>query len=193
MAGADKLPAAAPGAEDMRAVLEAADCLFDAPTVQAAYAALARQLTAHYERLDPLVLILMVGGFVAAAELLARMRFPLQVGYLHATRYHDRIRGSEVVWKRRPEAIVAGRHVLVIDDILDEGATLVEVRRALLEEHPASLRIAVLADKLHARRADGAHAEYVGLHLPDCYVFGCGMDYRGYWRQLPAIYAVAGL
>ena len=80
--------------------------------------------------------------------------------------------------------------MLVIDDILDEGHTLVAVRKALLEFNPASLKVAVLAEKLHDRRAPEAHAEFIGLDLPDRYVFGCGMDYKEYWRQLPAIYAV---
>lgn len=83
--------------------------------------------------------------------------------------------------------------MLVIDDILDEGYTLVAIRRALMEFEPTSLAVAVLAEKLHDRRAPGAHAEYIGLTVEDRYVFGCGMDYKEYWRQLPAIYAVKGL
>ena len=81
----------------------------------------------------------------------------------------------------------------MIDDILDEGHTLVAVRRALLEFAPASLRVAVLAEKRHDRRAAGALAEYVGVELPDRYVFGCGMDVREHWRQPTAIYAVRGM
>jgi hypoxanthine phosphoribosyltransferase len=95
------------------------------------------------------------------------------------------------VWKRQPEARrIEGRHVLVIDDILDEGHTLVAIRGALMGFGPASLRVAVLTEKRHDRRAGGAVAEYIGLSVPDRYVFGCGMDYKEYWRQLPAIYAV---
>ncbi|MFK5088363.1 phosphoribosyltransferase family protein, partial [Klebsiella pneumoniae] len=90
------------------------------------------------------------------------------------------------VWKRRPDVAIEGREVLVVDDILDEGHTLVAIREALVAMKPASLRVAVLADKKHDRRAPGAHAEYIGLSVPDRYVFGCGMDYKEYWRQLPA-------
>lgn len=186
-------PAVGAAGEDMRAVLAAAECLFDEAEVRAAYDALARRLDAVYAVLDPLVLLVMTGGFVAAAEVLRRLRFPLQLDYLHATRYRDRTQGAEVAWKHRPEKALRGRHVLVIDDILDEGGTLAEVRRSLVREQPASLRIAVLADKQHDRRVAGAYADFVGLELPDRYVFGCGMDYKGYWRQLPAIYAVKGL
>lgn len=186
-------PTAEAAREDMRAVLDTADCLYDEVQVRAAYDALGQRISAIYAPLDPLVLLVMTGGFVAGAEVLRRLRFPLQLDYLHATRYRDRTQGADVVWKHRPEKDLRGRHVLVIDDILDEGGTLADVRRSLTREQPASLRIAVLADKRHDRRVAGARAEFVGLELPDRYVFGCGMDYKGYWRQLPAIYAVKGL
>jgi Hypoxanthine-guanine phosphoribosyltransferase len=79
---------------------------------------------------------------------------------------------------------------VVIDDVLDEGHTLAAVRRALTEFAPARLAAAVLVEKAVARDADAAHAEYVGLHLPNRYLFGCGMDYHEHWRHLPEIYAV---
>lgn len=179
--------------EDMQAVLAAADCLYDEAAVNAAYDRLAQAIAQTYAGLDPLVLPVMNGGFVAAAQVLRRLDFPLRVDYLHATRYRNQVSGADVHWKHQPETEIEGRHVLIIDDILDEGGTLAEVRRLLQSRHPASLRAAVLADKRHDRRVAGAVAEFIGLELPDRYVFGCGMDYRGYWRQLPAIYAVAGL
>jgi len=177
----------------MTAVLDEADCLHDAAAVSAAYERLAAALQPHYATLDPLVLVVMTGGFIPAAEILKRVRFPFDLDYLHATRYRGETRGGSLQWKRRPEAELAGRHVLVIDDILDEGHTLAAIRATLLARAPASLQVAVLAEKQHDRRADGALAEFVGLTLPDRYVFGCGMDYRNHWRQLPAIYAVRGL
>lgn len=179
--------------EEMQAVLAAADCIHDAAAVDAAYDRLAEQLQAHYAELNPLILVVMMGGFIVAAELLKRVQFPFDLDYLHATRYRGDTRGGALHWKRRPEVELSGRHVLVIDDILDEGQTLRAIRSALLAREPASLQMAVLTEKRHDRRAADAHAEYVGLDLPDRYVFGCGMDYQNYWRQLPAIYAVQGL
>jgi hypoxanthine phosphoribosyltransferase len=127
----------------------------------------------------------------ATAEITRRLDFPLQLDYLHATRYRGTTRGGGLVWSRQPDATrIEGRHVLVIDDILDEGHTLVAVRNALQGFAPASLAVAVLVEKRHDRRAPGAHAEFIGLQVEDRYVFGCGMDYHEYWRQLPAIYAV---
>ena len=174
-------------------VLAAADCLHDERAVQAAYDLLAAAISAEYVNKNPLIQCVMIGGLVPTAELTRRLDFGLEIDYLHATRYRGATQGGGLVWKRQPEARrIENRHVLVIDDILDEGHTLVAIRQALTDFRPASLRVAVLAEKLHDRRAPGAHAEYIGLQVEDRYVFGCGMDYREYWRQLPAIYAVKG-
>lgn len=172
-------------------VLEAADCLHDAVAVQRAYEQLATAITARYRTLNPLLLCVMNGGLHATAELSRRLDFPLEIDYLHATRYRGATQGGGLVWYRQPPAErIERRHVLVIDDILDEGHTLVAIRSALEAFAPASLAVAVLAEKLHERRAVAAHAEFIGLQVADRYVFGCGMDYKEYWRQLPAIYAV---
>jgi hypoxanthine phosphoribosyltransferase len=176
---------------DAERVRAAADCLHDAAAVQAAYDRMARAIAAQYRGTNPLVLCVMIGGLVPTAELTRRLDFAFEVDYLHATRYRGATQGGGLVWKRQPDARrIEGRDVLVIDDILDEGHTLVAIREALLQFRPGSLRIAVLAEKRHDRRAPGAHAEYIGLAVEDRYVFGCGMDYKEYWRQLPAIYAV---
>jgi hypoxanthine phosphoribosyltransferase len=174
-------------------VLAEADCLHDAPAVQGAYDQLADEIRAHYAGRNPLLLCVMTGGLVPTAEITKRLAFPFELDYLHATRYRSSTQGGGLVWKRQPDAKrIEGRDVLVIDDILDEGHTLVAIRQALLGFAPASLKVAVLAEKLHNRRAPHAHAEYIGLQVEDRYVFGCGMDYKEYWRQLPAIYAVKG-
>lgn len=179
--------------EEMRQVLAEAQCLHDEAAVAAAYDRMAVAIRAEYEGRNPLVLCVMVGGFIPAAELVRRLAFPFDMDYLHASRYRGATSGGGLVWKRQPEKVLDGRHVLVVDDILDEGHTLVAIRRALLEFNPASLKVAVLCEKLHRRRAPDAHAEFIGLTIPDRYAFGCGMDYKEYWRQLPAIYAVKGL
>lgn len=177
-----------------REVLAEADCLHSAAAVQAAYDRLAKDISTRYAELNPLVLTVMNGGLIPTAEIVGRLSFGFEQDYLHATRYRGATSGGGLTWKRQPDpTLISGRHVLVIDDILDEGYTLVAIRRALMEFEPASLAVAVLAEKLHDRRAPDAHAEYIGLTVEDRYVFGCGMDYKEYWRQLPAIYAVKGL
>lgn len=181
-------------AREAEAVLAQADCLHDAASVQAAYDRLATAIGTAFAERNPLVLCVMTGGLAPTAEITRRLPFPFELDYLHATRYRGATEGGGLVWKRQPEARrIADRHVLVIDDILDEGHTLIAIRRALNDFRPASLKVAVLVEKLHDRRAAGAHAEFIGLQVEDRYVFGCGMDYKEYWRQLPAIYAVKGL
>jgi hypoxanthine phosphoribosyltransferase len=176
--------------EEAQIVFKQADCVCEVQAVSDAYDRLAAELSAEYAGRNPLVLAVMIGGLVPAAEILRRVDFPFELDYLHATRYRGATSGGGLIWKRQPDAALEGRHVLVIDDILDEGHTLVAVRKALMEFGPASLKVAVLAEKKHQRRAPSAHAEFIGLAVPDRYVFGCGMDYKEYWRQLPAIYAV---
>jgi hypoxanthine phosphoribosyltransferase len=183
--------AAAARLADAEAVRAQADCLHDEAAVQAAYDRLAAQIDAAYRGRNPLVLCVMNGGLPATAEITRRLDFAFELDYLQATRYRGATSGGGLVWKRQPQAErIAKREVLVIDDILDEGHTLVAIRKALTEFMPASLRVAVLAEKIHDRRAADAHAEFIGLSVEDRYVFGCGMDYKEYWRQLPAIYAV---
>jgi hypoxanthine phosphoribosyltransferase len=176
---------------EAEAVLRAAECLHDAHAVRRAYDRMASEITAELTGKNPLVLCVMIGGLVPTAAIVERLAFPFELDYLHATRYRGATTGGGLLWKRQHEKLVTGRHVLVIDDILDEGHTLVAIRKALEAFRPASLRIAVLAEKIHDRRAPGADAEFIGLKVDDRYVFGCGMDYKEYWRQLPAIYAVA--
>lgn len=179
-------------AAEAQQLLAESDQLHTPQAVDAAYAALAARIDADYAGLLPLVLCVMNGGLWACAEITRRLSLPFDFDYLHATRYRGATSGGGLVWKCKPSQPLAGRHLLVIDDILDEGHTLVAIRAALLAEQPASLKIAVLAEKLHNRRAPGATAEYIGLQVPDRYVFGAGMDVRELWRQLPSIHALKG-
>ncbi len=178
-------------AAEAETVLRTADCLHDAVSVQRAYDRLAQDIAKEYAGRNPLVLCVMIGGLVPTTEITKRLTFAFELDYLHATRYRGATKGGGLLWKRQQDKSLAGRDVLVIDDILDEGHTLVAIRKALEEFRPASLKIAVLVEKIHDRRAAEARAEFIGLAVEDRYVFGCGMDYKEYWRQLPAIYAVA--
>lgn len=176
---------------EARQIRSEADCLHDEAAVQAAYDRLAAQIRDEYANANPLLLCVMNGALIPTAEIARRLDFAFEMDYLHATRYRGAVLGGGLIWKRQPDPTrIGGRAVVVIDDILDEGHTLAAVRRALSELAPASLKVAVLVEKLHNRRAPQAWAEWVGLTVADRYVFGCGMDYKEYWRQLPAIYAV---
>lgn len=158
----------------------------------AAYNRMARALSARLGDDDVLVLPVMIGGFIPATELLQRMPEAVEVDYLHATRYRGAQTGSSLEWRAHPKAPIAGRTVVVVDDILDEGHTLLAIQQWLAEQGATRVLTVVLAEKLHDRRAPGASADIIGVQVPDRYVFGAGMDLHGYYRQLPAIFAVAG-
>lgn len=176
-------------AEQALAVLREAELLCTPEQVDAALDRLAAAVTSRLEGRDPLVLMVMNGAFATAARLLARLRFPLRVGYLHATRYRGGTRGGEMDWIAPPRPEVAGQVVLVVDDIFDEGDTLEAILAEVRRRGATAVYSAVLVDKRHDRKVPGLTVDFVGLEVPDRYVFGCGMDYKEYWRQLPAIYA----
>ena len=138
---------------------------------------------------NPVVLSVMGGAVVFTGRLLPLLHFPLELDYLHVTRYDGKTRGSEVRWKVGPRTDIRGRTLLVVDDILDEGDTLAAVRERLLADGAAAFFSAVFADK-DIGRAKPIRADFVGVRVPDRYVFGFGMDINEYWRNLPAIYAL---
>ena len=126
----------------------------------------------------------------AVGQLLPRLDFALRVDYLHATRYQEGTRGGDLYWQYRPSGRIRGEHVLVVDDILDEGITLDTIASACREDGAISVHTAVLVEKERERSVD-VRADFVGIRLPDRYLYGCGLDYRGYFRNASGIYAVA--
>lgn len=163
----------------------------DADALQAAYDRMAQALADAIGSDDALLLPVMIGGLVPAGELLRRLPQAVEIDYLHATRYRGAQTGGALEWRVQPRATIGGRTVVVIDDILDEGHTLLAIQRWLRDAGAGRIITAVLAEKTHRRRAPGAAADIVGVQVPDRYVFGAGMDLHGYYRQLPAIHAVA--
>lgn len=142
----------------------------------------------------PLVLCVMGGGVVFTGQLLPQLLFPLEFGYVQASRYHNRTHGDEqLVWKVKPGEEVRDRTILVLDDILDEGVTLAEIKAQCLALGAKRVVVAVLVEKLlDPNKLKPIKADFVGLQVPNQYVFGCGMDAYGWWRNLPAIYALSG-
>ena len=168
---------------------EAGELVVAAEEVQRAIDQVAVRLTVALESADPLVLCLLNGGLPFTAELLKRFSFPLELSYLHATRYGQRTSGSELDWLARPPVGIAGRHVLLVDDIFDAGQTLMQVVAWLRREGADEVTTAVLVDK-EVSRSEAFSVDYAALRCPDRFLFGCGMDFRGYWRNLTAIYAL---
>lgn len=166
-----------------------ADLLFGRTEIDLALDRLAGQIASALSDEFPLVLCVMGGGVVFAGELLPRLGFPLEFDYLHATRYRGGLRGGEIEWVVMPRTTVSDRVVLLLDDILDEGHTLAGTKAKLLEMGAARVEIAVLTEK-DLGHGKPVTPDYVGLHLPNRFVFGMGMDAHGLWRNLPAIYAM---
>jgi hypoxanthine phosphoribosyltransferase len=172
-----------------RQILAEADVICSEEQVRVALGRLAREIEARLGERNPLVLCVMGGSVVFTGQILPLLRFPLAFDYLHATRYDGSTRGGEIKWKVAPRQPVSGRVVLVLDDILDEGTTLAAIKQRLSADGAAEVYCAVFADKDIGRPKPIA-PDFVGVSLPDRYVFGFGMDVEEAWRNLPAIYAL---
>jgi hypoxanthine phosphoribosyltransferase len=174
-----------------RKILAESDVLVSAAQCAAATTRVAAEITAAIGGSAPLVLAVMGGATVFAGHLLPQLAFPLEFDYIHVSRYGDKTRGGEIRWKVEPSKQVEGRTVLVLDDILDEGETMAEIRRRVLAMGAARFQCAVFCEKLIDKPKPIA-ADFVGITVPNRYVFGYGMDVSGAWRNLPAVHAVAG-
>jgi hypoxanthine phosphoribosyltransferase len=171
------------------AFLDNSEPVSSAQEIQAAVERLAAEIEQRLAGAYPLVLAVMGGAVVFAGQILPRLRFPLDFDYVHASRYGNAVRGSGVDWRVSPPEAVAGRTVLVLDDILDGGETMSAIRERLLELGAREFYCAVLVEKMLPRKKP-ISADFVGLKIPDRFVFGCGMDAKGFWRNLPEIRAM---
>jgi len=174
--------------------LASARKLFDRDVLESAIARMADEIRAVYDDGEvPLYITVMHGGLPFAAQLamaLGARGLDLEFDYLHATRYRGQTSGSRLAWLHRPATPMRGRRVLLADDILDEGHTLLAIKQWCEDQGAREVRVAVLAEKMHDRCVEGIHADHVGVRVPDAYVFGYGMDYYEQGRNLPAIYAL---
>jgi hypoxanthine phosphoribosyltransferase len=170
-------------------ILASAELIHSAEAVSAAVDRVAAEITQRLAESYPLMLCVMNGGVPFAGRLLTRLGFPLDFDYLHVTRYGRETAGGALAWKASPQTPVAGRTVLIVDDILDEGFTMAAIVERLRELGAAACHVAVAVDKLKGGKRP-VEADFAALTAPDRYLFGYGLDVRGKWRNLPAIYAV---
>lgn len=174
-------------------VLASAEVLFDREQVERAIAAMAANIRRDYAQV-PVYLTVMHGGLPFAAQLaleIGALGLDLEFDYLHASRYRGNTSGGELVWKHRPATKLQDRRVLLVDDIVDEGHTLAAVGEWCREQGARDVRIATMTIKDHDRCIAGLNPDYIGLTVPDRYVFGYGMDYHEQGRNLPGIYALS--
>lgn len=173
-------------------VYKKSSCLYSTKDVEAALDRMATSIREVLQDKNPVILCVMIGGLVPLGNLLPRLDFPLEVDYVHATRYRGETSGGELHWKVRPSVNVKDRTILVVDDILDGGVTLAAIIHEIKAMGAQEVLSAVLVDKVHKRVEHGLkNADFVGLCVDDHYIFGYGMDYKEYLRNAPGIFVVA--
>lgn len=178
-----------PVSDSVLAARDRAEELVDARSVQFAIDQTALRIAVELRDANPIVMCVMKGGLPYTAELIKRFHFPLELSYVHVGRYDDTTEGGTLNWFARPIVDIAKRNVLIVDDVFDKGETLGALVAWATDEGANRVLTTVLVSKEVAEVAR-IEVDYVALRLPDRYLFGCGMDYRGYWRNLTSIYAL---
>ena len=173
---------------EIKKIQENADLLYSEQQVEAALDKMAKQINELLADLNPLILCVINGGIVVAGKLITRLTIPLTLDAINATRYQNNTLGGNVEWLLKPKTPIKDRNLLIIDDILDEGLTLLAIKDYCLEQGAASVYSAVLLDK-NLGRVKPVSADFIGLQVENRYLFGYGMDYKGYLRNAPGIYA----
>lgn len=177
---------------DINKILQEADCLFSSAQVEESLDKMADSLTQDLEFTNPLFISVLTGAMIPTGHLLTRLQFPLEIDYIHVTRYDGDIKGTHLKWVVEPRSSLQDRTVVIVDDIYDEGYTLDAIVQYCKAKGASQIKSVVLVEKDHLRGMN-LSADYIGLKVPDRYVFGYGMDYKGYLRNANGIYAVKGL
>jgi hypoxanthine phosphoribosyltransferase len=173
---------------EVKDMLAHADLLHGGQEIEAALDNMAAQINAALADANPLVLCVMNGGIVVAGKLLTRLTMPLNIDAINASRYKNQTSGGAIDWLLKPSSPLKDRVVLIVDDVLDEGITLAAIHDYCREQGAAAIYSAVLVDKLLGREKP-IKADFVGLEVVNRYIFGYGMDYKGYCRNAAGIYA----
>ncbi len=174
--------------EEIKHVQATADLLHSEQEVEAAIDKMAQEINTALADRNPLLLCVINGGIVTVGKLLTRLTIPLTVDSIHASRYQNQTSGGSIKWLVKPETPLKDRTVLIVDDILDEGITLEVIYQYCREQGATAVYSAVLVDKIldHEKPVT---ADFIGLKVENRYLFGYGMDYKGYLRNAPGIFA----
>lgn len=174
----------------LAAALAHAELLHERSELEAIISAMGARIDKALGGERAVFLTVMNGALVFAGHLALAIHTDLEFDYVHATRYRGNTTGSQLHWLREPDVPLQDRVVLLVDDILDEGATLKAIREDCLRRGARRVLIATLCTKAHDRVVEGIVADFNGVILPDRYVFGFGMDFHEQGRNLPDIYAL---
>lgn len=172
---------------DPQGLIEKSYVLFKQEEVDAAVQKMADEINAFYGD-QPIILVsVMTGAIIPAAWLSTRLKMPLQMDFVHATRYRGGLYGAELEYRVPPRLDLEDKHVLIVDDIFDEGNTLAAIKGSVESRKAASVKMAALVRKVHDRGLSRDYVDFIGLDVPDVYVYGCGMDAYEEWRHLNEI------
>jgi hypoxanthine phosphoribosyltransferase len=176
----------------IQTIFDKADCIHDLKTIENALDQMATDITKKLKNENPLVICVMIGALIPGGHLLTRLNFPLEVDYIHATRYRNEIRGGDLHWLVEPRQSLENRTILLVDDIMDGGLTLSAIIDYCKQAGAKEVYSAVIVNKIR-QREPGVNFEpdFIGLDTEDRFLFGFGLDYKGYLRNAPGIYAVA--
>lgn len=175
---------------EMQKVLNEAECLYNEEEMDEALNSLAKDLNEQLRDKNPLILCVLKGAIVTAGKLLPKLNFPLELDYIHASRYR-KDQGYDLSWYAKPQKSLEGRTVVLLDDIIDEGLTLACLTDYCKKEGAKEVLSAVLIDKNRTRAQSGlSSADFVGLKIPNKFIIGYGLDYDGYFRNMPGIFVM---
>lgn len=176
---------------DLNIILDESDCLIDAQQIDIALDNMAKQITTDLADKLPLVICVMNGGLIPTAALIERLPFPIELDYVHASRYGMDTEGTNLKWMSYPQTDIKDREILIVDDIFDQGHTLQAIIEWFEAQGAKNVFSATIVNKLHDRKVEMT-PDYIGLDVEDRFLFGFGMDYKGAFRNLKGIYAIKG-
>lgn len=175
----------------LQSILDQAECLYDFAEINTALDRMALEITEKLSDTNPIMLSVMTGGMIPASHLITRLPFPIELDYIHVTRYRGSMRGGDLHWLVEPRISLKDRTVLIIDDIMDGGLTLSAIIDYCKHAGATAVHTGVFVNKLREREPTvDFEPDFVGVTTEDRYLFGFGLDYEEYWRNVPGIYAL---
>jgi len=178
--------------DEIKQIQANAEQIYNEAEVEQAIDKMAEKINAILAETNPVLLCVFNGGIVTAGKLLTRLDFPLTIDAINASRYRNTTTGNQIKWLHKPETKLENRTVLIVDDILDEGITLKAIHDFCEQQGAVTVYSAVLVDK-NLDKPKPIQADFIGLETKNRYLFGYGMDYKGYLRNAPGIFACKDL
>ncbi len=178
--------------EEITKISKKAYCIYTKAQVEQALEKMAAQMTKVLKSENPLFLVVLMGGMMPCTNLVLNLDFPLEMDYVHVSSFDITTnQSSELHWKVKPKVQIAGRTVVIVDDILDSGITFQVIKQYCENCQAKKVYTAAMLDKQVVRKPGGLEtADFTALTIEDQFVFGYGLDYSNYLRNLPGIYSI---